>query len=81
MSTVASLVLLEERILAHYIPKYAKQKENKIAKQLSLGYIKLSEPLPTGGPGTFVLKLSGIWEMNSPTTQIYGITYKFSYSS
>jgi hypothetical protein len=78
--TIQCLKIIEEQILNKY--KTDKTPLFKIYEQISAGYIKLFSDVYTNhanmnasvnNSGSFVLKISGIWE----TQHNYGLTYKF----
>jgi hypothetical protein len=68
---IDNLKIIEEEILKKYktnkIPYY------KIHEQLRCGFIKVFYDVVNKQQGSFILKISGIWE----TQQNYGLTYKF----
>jgi len=68
---IESLKIIEEDILKKY--KTNKIPSHKIFEQLKAGHIKLFNDIGNNTSGTFILKISGIWE----TQTNYGLTYKF----
>lgn len=68
---IDNLKTIEERILKSY--KTNKMPCFKIYEQIRCGYIKIFTDIGNMNQGTFILKISGIWE--TPTN--YGLTYKF----
>lgn len=62
---------IEESILKKY--KTNKTPSYKIYEQLSSGHIKLFDRINNLASGSFILKISGVWE----TLTNYGLTYKF----
>jgi hypothetical protein len=73
---IEDVVTIEKNLLervSQIIP--GKSAQYKIAEQLRSGHIKIfSDSHPKQTSGSFVLKISGVWE----TDTSYGLTYKFS---
>ena len=68
---IDNLKIIEEEILKKY--KTHKPPSHKIYEQIKCGYIKIFSDVGNNTSGSFILKISGIWE-----TQLnYGLTYKF----
>jgi hypothetical protein len=68
---IDNLKIIEEEILKKY--KTHKTPSHKIYEQIKCGYIKIFSDVGNNTSGSFILKISGIWE-----TQLnYGLTYKF----
>jgi len=68
---IECLKIIEEEILKKY--KTNKIPSHKIFEQLKAGHIKLFSDIGNITSGSFILKISGIWE----TQTNYGLTYKF----
>jgi len=71
---VEKIKTIEENILKkfEYI-FYNKFPQYKIYEQLKNGYIKVFQEILNKSSVNFILKISGIWELNSS----FGLTYKF----
>jgi hypothetical protein len=65
---------IEENILKKFENMlYNKFPQHKIYEQFKNGYIKIFQEIQNKSDVSFILKISGIWEVNSS----YGLTYKF----
>ena len=74
---VSDITKIEKNILKKISVLFPeKQAQYKIAEQLHNGYLKIFLPsVPRETRGTFLLKISGVWE----TEDSYGVTYKFTH--
>lgn len=65
---------IEENILnkLEYV-FYNKFPQSKIYEQFKNGYIKFFQEIQNKSNASFILKISGVWELNSS----FGLTYKF----
>jgi hypothetical protein len=68
---IDNLKIIEEEILKKY--KTNKTPLFKIYEQIKTGYIKIFSDVGNNQQCSFILKISGIWEIQ----QNYGLTYKF----
>jgi hypothetical protein len=68
---IDNLKIIEEEILKKY--KTNKTPLFKIYEQIKTGYIKIFSDVGNNQKCSFILKISGIWEIQ----QNYGLTYKF----
>jgi len=68
---IDNLKIIEEEILKKY--KTNKTPLFKIYEQIKTGYIKIFSDVGNTQQCSFILKISGIWEIQ----QNYGLTYKF----
>jgi hypothetical protein len=68
---IDNLKLIEEEILKKY--KTNKVPSYKIYEQIKCGYIKVFSDTGNKSNCPFILKISGIWEIQNN----YGLTYKF----
>jgi len=71
---IEKIKLIEENILKKLENVfYNKFPQYKINEQLKNGYIKIFQEIQNKSNVSFILKISGVWEINSS----FGLTYKF----
>ena len=71
---IEKIKLIEENILKKLENVfYNKFPQYKINEQLKNGYIKIFQEIQNKSNVSFILKISGVWEVNSS----FGLTYKF----
>jgi hypothetical protein len=71
---IEKIKLIEENILKKLENVfYNKFPQYKINEQLKNGYIKVFQEIQNKSDVSFILKISGVWEINSS----FGLTYKF----
>jgi hypothetical protein len=75
---IEKVKIIEENILKKLENVfYNKFSQNKIYEQLKNGYIKVFQEIQNKTDVNFILKISGVWEVNSS----FGLTYKFIHLS
>jgi len=75
---IEKIKVIEENILKKLENVfYNKFPQYKIYEQFKNGYIKIFQEVQNKSDVNFILKISGVWEINSS----YGLTYKFIHLS